>query len=101
MLPAERKRTIVQLVTERDGCSVAVLADELEFSKATIRRDLRDLEEEGRIERSHGGAVPASSVGTERTYQQREVNNLEAKQAIGERAAEEIRDGQVVFFDAG
>ncbi|WP_135303108.1 HTH-type transcriptional regulator GlpR [Haloarcula amylovorans] len=101
MLPAERKRTIVQLVTERDGCSVAVLADELEFSKATIRRDLRDLEEEGRIERSHGGAVPASSVGTERSYDQREVEHLEAKRAIAARASEEIREGEVVFFDAG
>ncbi|WP_254271434.1 HTH-type transcriptional regulator GlpR [Haloarcula marina] len=101
MLPAERKRTIVKLVTERDGCSVAVLADELDFSKATIRRDLRDLEAEGRIERSHGGAVPASSVGTERSYDQREVDRLDAKQRIAARASEEIRDGQVVFFDAG
>lgn len=101
MLPAERKRTIVQLVTERDGCSVTELAAELDFSKATIRRDLRDLEAEGRIERSHGGAVPASSVGTERPYGKREVKRLDAKRAIADRAAEEIRQGQVVFFDAG
>jgi len=101
MLPAERKRTIVQLVTEQDGCSVATLADELDFSKATIRRDLQDLESEGRIERSHGGAVPTSSVGRERSYGQREVDRLAAKQSIGQRASEEIRDGQVVCFDAG
>lgn len=101
MLPAERKRTIVQLVTEQDGCSVATLAEELDFSKATIRRDLQDLEAEGRIERSHGGAVPASSAGRERTYAQREVDRLAAKQAIGRRASEEIRDGHVVCFDAG
>src|SRR6056297_3272383 len=99
MLPAERKRTIVELVTERDGCSVAQLADELGFSKATIRRDLRDLEAEGRIERSHGGAVPTSSVGTERPYDKREVERLSAKQAIANRAKAEVRDGQVVFFD--
>jgi len=101
MLPAERKRTIVQLVTEQDGCSVATLAEELEFSKATIRRDLQDLETEGRIERSHGGAVPVSSAGRERSYDQREVDRLEAKQAIAARASEEIRDGHVVCFDAG
>lgn len=101
MLPAERKRTIVQLVTEEDGCSVARLAEELEFSKATIRRDLQDLEAEGRIERSHGGAVPVSSVGRERPYDQREVDRLAAKQAIASRAREEIRDGQVVCYDAG
>ncbi|EMA21339.1 MULTISPECIES: HTH-type transcriptional regulator GlpR [Haloarcula] len=101
MLPAERKRTIVQLVTERDGCSVSELAAELEFSKATIRRDLRDLESQGRIKRSHGGAVPASSAGTERPYGQREVDHYAEKQAIGERAAQEVREGHVVCFDAG
>ena len=101
MLPAERKRTIVQLVTDEDGCSVATLAEELDFSKATIRRDLQDLEAEGRIERSHGGAVPVPSAGRERSYDQREVDRLEAKQAIAARASEEIRDGHVVCFDAG
>jgi len=101
MLPAERKRTIVQLVTEQDGCSVATLAEELQFSKATIRRDLQDLEAAGRIERSHGGAVPVASVGRERSYDQREVERLDAKQAIARRASEEIRDGQVICFDAG
>lgn len=101
MLPAERKRRIVELVTERDGCSVADLAAELDFSKATIRRDLQELEDSGRIERSHGGAVPVSSVGQERSYGQREVDRLDAKQAIGASAVDLIQDAQVVSFDAG
>lgn len=101
MLPAERKRKIVELVSEHDGRSVEELADHFGFSKATVRRDLSDLEEEGMIERSHGGAVPVTTVGREQTYGQREVQNLEAKMAIGERAVEEILDGQVVFFDSG
>lgn len=101
MLPAERKRRIVELVTEREGCSVAALADELDFSKATIRRDLQDLEDDGRVERSHGGAVPVSAVGQEPTYDEREVERLDAKRAIGQRAARELRADQVAFFDAG
>ncbi|WP_224449864.1 HTH-type transcriptional regulator GlpR [Haloprofundus salilacus] len=101
MLPAERKRRIVELVTESDGRSVEELASTLEYSKATIRRDLRQLEQEGMVERSHGGAVPATTVGREQTYGQREVQNLEQKIAIGRRAAEELVDGQVAFFDAG
>lgn len=101
MLPAERKRTIVELVTEHDGYSVAELADELDYSKATIRRDLRDLEEEGLVERSHGGAVPVSSMGDEQSYGQKEVQRLGAKRAIADRAVEEIHPEQVVCFDAG
>ncbi|KAB1196280.1 MULTISPECIES: HTH-type transcriptional regulator GlpR [Haloferax] len=101
MLPAERKRRIVELVSESDGRSVEDLSENLGYSKATIRRDLRELEDRGLIERSHGGAVPVTSVGREQTYGQREVQNLEAKRAIAERAIEELAEGQVVFFDAG
>lgn len=101
MLPRQRKRTIVELVSERDGCSVTELADELGYSKATIRRDLQALEEEQLIERSHGGALPVTSVGNEEAYDQKEVQHLETKSVIAEHAIEELHEGQVVFFDTG
>ena len=101
MLPAERKRQIVERVTEEGGQSVDELATSLDVSKATIRRDLRDLEDRGLVERSHGGAVPVMSVGGEQTYDQREVQNLDAKRGIAARAVEEIVEGSVVFFDSG
>ena len=101
MIPAVRRRRIVELVSERGSCSVDLLAEEMACSKATIRRDLSELEAKGLIERSHGGAVPATSVGEEQSYRQKEVQNLDAKMAIGERASEEIHPNQVVFFDAG
>jgi DeoR family fructose operon transcriptional repressor len=101
MLPAERKREIVDTVAERDGCSVAELSEMLDVSKATIRRDLSDLEDEGRIERSHGGALPVRTVASEQSYSQRGVQNLAAKRAIAARASEEFHEQQVIFFDAG
>lgn len=101
MLPEQRKREVVDVVSAENGQTVAELAEELGVSEATIRRDLRDLEAEGQIERSHGGALPVSSVAEERTYSQKQVQNLEEKRAIGRRAAEEIQRGHVVFFDAG
>lgn len=101
MLPRQRRRTIVELVSERDGCSVTELAEELEFSEATIRRDLQTLEEEQLIERSHGGALPVTSVGNEEAYDQKEVQNLEVKRTLADHAIEELRDGEIVFFDTG
>lgn len=101
MLPEQRKREIVELVSNRDGCSVEELADDLEVSKATIRRDLSELEDEGLVDRSHGGAVPVTAVGREQRFAQKEIQNLDAKTAIGKRAATEIHDGQIVFFDSG
>jgi DeoR family fructose operon transcriptional repressor len=91
----------VELVSANDGHSVEELAEELGYSKATIRRDLRELEDRGLVERSHGGAVPVTTVGREQTYGQKEVQNLDGKRAIADRAVEEITEGQVVFFDAG
>ncbi|WP_423745742.1 HTH-type transcriptional regulator GlpR (plasmid) [Haladaptatus sp. SPP-AMP-3] len=101
MLPDERKRRIVEIVSEENGSTVGDLAGRLDVSEATIRRDLRDLEDEGRIERSHGGALPVETVGEERTYGQKQVQKREAKRTIGRRAAETLQDGQVVFFDSG
>ncbi|SEO91284.1 transcriptional regulator, DeoR family [Halogranum amylolyticum] len=101
MLPRQRKRRIIELVTERNGESVDTLAEELDVSAATIRRDLQQLAEEGLVERSHGGALPVKSVGNERSYGQKEIQHLEEKQAIAAVAVEEIRHGEVVFFDSG
>lgn len=101
MLPEQRKRRIVALVTEHNGRSVAELAEDLGVSKATVRRDLQQLEDQSLIERSHGGAVPVTTVGREQPYGQREVQRLDAKVAIAERAVEEIQEGWVVFFDSG
>lgn len=101
MLPATRRRTITELVSENGGCSVDELSSELDVSEATIRRDLGALADEGLIERSHGGAVPITSVGREQTHQQRGVQNLTEKAAIAKQTVDEMVGEQVVFFDAG
>jgi DeoR family fructose operon transcriptional repressor len=99
--PEERRRSITELVTKHGGLSVEELATRLDVSPSTIRRDLSDLADRELIERTHGGAVPVTNVGVERAFDRRLVQNLERKQAIAERAVEEIHEGQVVYFDAG
>lgn len=99
MRPKHRKQKVVGLINDRNGCSVAELADEIGVSDATIRRDLRDLEEQNLVERTYGGASPVVSHG--KPYEQRKVYNVEQKRAIAERAVEEIHGKQVVFFDGG
>lgn len=101
MLPEQRRRTIVDLVNEQGSCSVAELAEQLDYSKPTIRRDLNTLKQKGLIDRSHGGAVPVEKLGTEQSYRQKEIQHLESKQAIADRAVEEIRAEEIVFFDGG
>lgn len=99
MLPEERRSEVVNLINERHGCSVEELAASLDVSEATIRRDLRELEEKNLIRRTHGGAMPA--VDQPRPYDRRAVRNREGKEAIAERAATEIHHDQIVYFDSG
>lgn len=99
MLPEERKRRLVELVTTRGGCRVEDLAAELDVSETTIRRDLDDLEAKNRVNRTHGGAMPV--VDRVNEYENRTVQNREAKEAVAGRAVEEIHEEQVVVFDSG
>ncbi|KAB1185339.1 MULTISPECIES: HTH-type transcriptional regulator GlpR [Haloferax] len=99
--PEQRRRSVTELVTKHGGLSVDELASRLEVSPSTIRRDLSNLAERNLVERTHGGAVPVTNVGVERSFNRRLVQHLDRKQAIAERAVKEIQEGQVIYFDAG
>jgi DeoR family transcriptional regulator, fructose operon transcriptional repressor len=101
MLPPKRKQIIVELVSQHGGCSVSELAESVDVSEVTVRRDLRELSEQGLIERSHGGALPTVNLGSQDPHDQRKIQNFEAKRAIAEVARKLIADDQVVFFDGG
>ncbi len=57
MLVAERHEKITSLVNERGSIRVSELSQIFKVTEETIRRDLEKLENEGRLQRSHGGAV--------------------------------------------
>jgi len=68
-------------------------------SEDTIRRDLRELAQEGLLQRVHGGALPASPAVAD--FAAREQLRHEGKVAIGAVAAAMVRPGQVVILDGG
>src|SRR5690242_15599313 len=57
--PNIRRERIEQVVRERERVTVDALADLLGTSRETIRRDLTDLAERGRVRKIHGGATVA------------------------------------------
>lgn len=101
MLPDKRRKEIVRKVNESDRVTVEELTEAFGVSGATIRRDLASLAEDGLIERFHGGALPAPDHNGSEGRVQDEVKNPSGKQAIAERAVEELEDGDAVFFDTG
>ncbi len=96
----QERRTHILAVLKRDGRVVAkAVSQALGLSEDTIRRDLRELAAEGRLQRVHGGALPASPALADFTG--RTKVSPEGKAAVGRAAAGLVRPGQVVFLDGG
>jgi DeoR/GlpR family transcriptional regulator of sugar metabolism len=94
MLTIQRKHLILERLG-RDGQVIAKqLSQEFGLSEDTIRRDLRELAQEGRLQHVHGGALSASPAVVD--FAGRQTLSTEGKAQIGRTAASLIRDGQVV-----
>jgi DeoR/GlpR family transcriptional regulator of sugar metabolism len=99
MLTLERRRRILETLASEQRVVASTLAAEFGVSEDTVRRDLRELAEEGQLRRVYGGAVPRTPVA--HTFAGRRSESVEAKGAIAATAARFLEPGQVVFFDAG
>jgi len=95
-----RQPEILELARHEGRVLVDDLAARFGVTVQTIRRDLSELAEAGRLERVHGGAVLPSGVRNI-GYPERRALNAAAKQAIGTRAAAEIADGSSLFLNIG
>ncbi|MEN4336620.1 DeoR/GlpR family DNA-binding transcription regulator, partial [Streptococcus pyogenes] len=88
-------------ITEENYVSLEDLMQLLNSSESTIRRDLGELEQEGRLHRVHGGAELFHSLQEELSNQEKSVKNSHIKKAIAQRASQLIYDNDVIFIDAG
>ncbi|PSK92299.1 DeoR family transcriptional regulator [Murinocardiopsis flavida] len=77
------------------------LAVLLEISPSTVRRALTELEQAGRVVRTHGGAVPVPAGAAELSWTDKQRRNAPAKRAIADHAAGLVDDDHVVILDAG
>jgi len=93
LIPAQRRERIQEYLAIHRIVPSAELSLLLEVSEATIRRDLEWMENQGVIERTHGGAIFNERVNLEQEYQQRAQRFPNAKRRIGALAASLIEDG--------
>lgn len=96
-----RKQRIVDLVNKETKVKVVELCEKFSVSSATIRNDLRELEEAGLLKRTHGGAIGNKKVFHERNAYQKEVDNVDKKQAIAKVAASYVEKGDSIALDTG
>jgi DeoR family fructose operon transcriptional repressor len=101
MFAEERKRKIIDLLKQNKKVTVAELVHLFNVSSATVRSDLRELNDKGQIIRTHGGAIVETGASFEPDTEQKRDLNLAAKQQIARIAIELVNDGDTVIFDTG
>ncbi len=101
LIAAERRRRIYDLALRRGAVSVSELAAALRVAENTIRNDLDALEREGKLQRSHGGAVLKDQGRPAPPYQEMRVSHLVEKSWIGQAAARFLPDTGSVFINSG
>src|SRR5271168_706338 len=99
MLTTHRKQQILALLKRNGQVIAKEVSEAMGVSEDTIRRDLREMAQEGLLQRVHGGALPASPAIVD--FAGRELITADGKVAIGRAAAKLIQPGQVVMLDGG
>ena len=101
MFAEERHKLIANGLAARMRMTTGELQDLVRASSATVQRDLRILEKQGRIVRVRGGIVHSSYLEGEPTFDQKSLEAIDAKVVIAARVSELISPGSSVFVDSG
>jgi DeoR family transcriptional regulator, aga operon transcriptional repressor len=101
-----RVQKILQELLREGKVSVERLAKRLKVSPSTIRRELAELEHEGLLRRTHGGAVRVEPMLYEpfrhvSSFGAQEQLHTAEKRRIGLAAAEIVQDGDIIAIGAG
>jgi DeoR/GlpR family transcriptional regulator of sugar metabolism len=100
MKPEERRERIAAVVREASRASVDELADMLDISRETVRRDLALLSEQGVLRKVHGGAVHFQTARESPLDDRKAAARLQ-KMAIAGRAAQLFEPGDSLLIDSG
>ncbi|QHZ49190.1 DeoR/GlpR transcriptional regulator [Bacillus sp. NSP9.1] len=100
MFAAERRNLILEHLMENNRITVKSLSKSLKVSEATLRTDLKVMEKEGLLTRTHGGAVLNKESSQDNSFSERAKKNTEYKIAIARKAAEFIAYKDCVVLDA-
>mgnify|MGYP002641435331 CR=1 FL=1 len=96
-----RHEQIIQWLQARGEASAQDLSEHFGVSLMTIRRDLATIESEGRLTRTHGGAVLSSAGIVEFTFERQGKQHAEEKRAIAREVASMVEPGMSISLDSG
>lgn len=101
MLPSERQKKFLDLLTDKEVVTIPELVNTFQVSIETVRRDLAILEKQNKIEKVYGGAKIKTSNFAESSMETRMSNKLLLKGSMGKKCSDFIEDGDCIFIDSG
>jgi len=96
----ERKTKLLSHLSEKGSILVKDASQMFGVTEETIRRDLKELENQGLLLRTHGGAISTDDAKSEFPLEIRQGINISGKNAIGREAAKHVIDGDTIMLDA-
>jgi len=97
----QRRRLIFDILKEKGHVAVNELSEMFNVSKATVRKDLRELEQRNLLTRTHGGALLSNYITQDLPLEAKSKKHADEKQRIGRAAASLIKDHEYILLDAG
>jgi len=103
MLKEQRKRKIITLIEVENQVNINELAEGFDVSEMTIRRDLEELDQDGLIQRIHGGAIAIQETPKIIELPLLERSNEQAveKRQIAKKVAGMVKEGEKIFLGSG
>jgi DeoR family fructose operon transcriptional repressor len=101
ILADERRTKLLELVRTQGFAALPDLAEKLQVSESTIRRDIDQLELNGSAKRTHGGVFYTGSSPKLPHFDERQPAQWDKKRQIAARAVELIENGDTLLLDGG
>src|SRR5687768_2611831 len=101
MISVERQHRVLEILREQKAADLEALAQALNVSSSTVRRDLAALEKQGLVERTHGGAVYRGHRQHPIAFSERINQQVDAKRLIGKAAAALVQPHMTLLLDGG
>lgn len=101
MYAEERQQEILRTARAEGRVDVMALAEGMNVTAETIRRDLTALERAGMLRRVHGGAIPVERIGFEPALATRDAVLIAEKERIAKAALAEVPEEGAIILDAG
>ncbi len=100
MLEVARKNVIREQLRQSGSVQITALSEQLGVTKETIRRDLRAMEENGELTRTHGGAYIIDGVHNDIDISTRQFIRTDEKEIVARKCSSLINNGDYIYLDA-